>query len=187
MFPLLKTEKRSRHESELDPLSKFFVLSNFRKCSRAMKQTIFTVLILVSSVALASACSCPDLTFQERYGFAGTMVKAKAVSVRRFIGPRKIPTYIFKLRLQTVFKGCAPRKFFYATTMLDGGTCSSVLTKGESYLVNMTVEEENEPSSPDDPYKFYGCFSATGWKYISRKERRFYRRESVKPKNQCKA
>ncbi|CDF35508.1 unnamed protein product [Chondrus crispus] len=147
-------------------------------------------LLLVCSLAIASACSCPDITFQERYGFTKSLVRARAVSVRRFIASTPFPgvvTFIFKLRLMRVFKGCAPQKFFYATTMLDGGTCSSVLTKGDTYLIQLPVEVENEPSSAANPYKFYGCNSANAWKYIPKIERRFYRKQSVKPENQCMA
>lgn len=151
-----------------------------------MRTNIF-IGLLAAIVAITSACSCPDLTFQQRYGFATNVVKAKAVSVKRFRGPapRKIVTYIFKLRLLNVFKGCGPTKFFYAKTMLDGGTCSSVLSKGTTYLVQLPSKPTKQKKFPQRFYKFYGCYDVMAWKYISKEERRFYRKQSVKPENQC--
>lgn len=184
-------ERRGHHErsSQAGKIHAPAILKITTKICETMRGLSFA-LLLVCSLAIASACSCPDITFQERYGFTQTLVRARAVSVRRFRASHLIPgvvTYIFKLRLMRVFKGCAPQKFFYAKTMLDGGTCSSVLTKGRTYLVQLPVEVENEPSSAADPYEFYGCNSANSWKYIPKIERRFYRKQSVKPENQCMA
>lgn len=154
-----------------------------------MTRTAVLIVTLAFVFSVSSACSCPDLTLRQRYRFATTVVKAKTVSVTLF--PAKPPfnavSYLFKLRVLNVLKGCGPTKIFYAKTMLDGGTCSSVLSKGTTYLVQLPDKPDMQEMFPESIYKFYGCYDVMDWKSLAKEERRFFWKQSVKPENKCKA
>lgn len=136
---------------------------------------------------LITACSCPNLTFEEKYESANVVVKARVVFKKRF-APRPpffAVSYLFKLQVLRTFKNCSPGEFFYAKTMLDGGTCSSVLEKGAVYKIQLPTNPETSDKFPRLFYNFYGCDDAFAWKYVTPQQRHFLRTQSTKPENRC--
>lgn len=147
-------------------------------------------LLLIFSIALPKlviSCSCPDVTSQELYQHANVVLRARAVAVKRLepTAPLFAVSYLFKLRTIRTFKGCSPGKFFYAKTYLDGGTCSTVLKKGDNVRLLLPVSPETSATFPRRFYEFIGCDDAQSWEYVSKADRAFLRSESKKPQNRC--
>lgn len=145
--------------------------------------------VLLILVPLSAACSCPDLTFKQRYRNAAVVIRAKVLSSVKLprTGPIGGDEYRFKLKTLELFKGCSPGRVFYARSIVNGGLCSVVLTKGSELKVQLPKSPEMQKAFPMKFYNFFGCYDTATWKNLSRKEMRFLGRQADRKRNACKA
>lgn len=140
------------------------------------RQLIQTIIVLSVGIMAAVACTCPAMSFKERYYSESTfsVVKARVTEVsnpclKRPGGICASPidngkVRLFKLKLMETFKGCGPMSsVFYAISKV--GACGEFLQVDHDYLLNLPAPtvEKSEKTGYRELYKLTTCQENTLW------------------------
>jgi len=168
--------------------------------SRVTHQLPLLLLIAVVFLPPTAACDCDASTFRSRYAAATTVVKARVISVTVSPTPTPLPclsarppclppiflpqSIKYRFQLRAVFKGCAPDQVFFGRSFEDEALCGILLEEGKVYLLNLGRETPDLGGQPDS-FSIGLCQGNLLFNTLSRGQKRFLRRSSRKPENQC--
>lgn len=158
----------------------------------------FALLFLLLSVFCSPAlsCSCIFSTFPRRYRTSPVVLKARVVSVK-VVPPPSPPACLdafppcfppefgrslsYTFRLLEVFKGCPPRATFFGRSADNSAACGVTLKKGRVYVLNLGMQKGTRKM----PFGLSLCQGNVLFGKLSKGQKRFLKRRSMKKNNMC--
>lgn len=168
-----------------------------------MKKAITFAVSLLGALFFSSqgfGCSCIPQTFESGYHHADTVVEAKVLSMARLMPPDcalvdchkilvwpLIPTYIYRMELVKIFKGCGPvTKTFIVETPVMSINCGIQMTEGTEHVLHlMHITRMNHKNIPREFYELNICQGHRLKDSLSDSQIIFLQYESKQPQNQC--